>query len=255
MKLHPKIQELKLRSRPVNETRAYVDAKGNLVDLQVRADADSRTIEGYLAVWNVKDTYGTMFMKGSASKSIRDRGPGSESKYKITLLWMHRQDEPLGRFTELREDDYGLYFKAVLDDIPTADRALKQIRSGTINQFSIGFDYVWDKMEYDEETESIMIMEIELFEGSVVTMGSNSETYAIRSVEQYSEEKDLLDEETEEFIKSVPRRQRLELRQLIARHISLAKTEPDELSKRYPLGEGKPDEREGLKIDQLIKSL
>lgn len=235
MKLHPKIKALKQRSAPVTYSTLAVRADGTLTDNKF--SIEERTVKGYLIVWGVRDSYGTMFLKGCCAKSINDRGPESNSKYKITFLWQHRQDEPIGQFTVLKEDDYGLYFEAVVDDpndVPTAKRALSQINSGTINQFSAGFDYVWDdgKMVYDENTDSILLKEIDLYEGSAVTIGANMETYAIRSAQDLSQAKEDLHDETEDFIRTVPRKQQLELRQLIARHISLAKIEPDELRQK-----------------------
>ena len=236
-----KIDQLKLRSRPVNTSLA-VDNKGRLIDLKIRADeTEERIVKGYLTVWNVVDSYETIWTKGCFAKSIRERGPESQSKAKILFLWMHRQDEPLGQFRVLQEDSYGLYFEAILDNIPQADRCLTQVKSGTINQFSFGFDYIWDKVEWDEAVDAVRIYEAELYEGSAVSIGSNRETYAIRSAEDFAVEKSLLDDETENFIKSVPRSRQLELRQLITRHISLASVEPFEDDKKT-LSRSKPDE-------------
>ena len=42
---------------------------------------------------------------------------------------------PLALFAVLREDDFGLYFETEpLDDVPNADRTIKQINSGTLFQ-------------------------------------------------------------------------------------------------------------------------
>jgi HK97 family phage prohead protease len=243
--LHPKIKELKLRSKPVEVSRTGVTPDGNLVDLKIRVSKkEERVVKGYLTVWNTVDSYKTIWTKGCFAKSIRERGPDSQAKQKILFLWMHRQDEPLGQFRALVEDDYGLYFEAVIDKIPQGDRCLVQINSGTINQFSFGFDYIWDKVEWDEANQAVRIYEAELFEGSAVTFGANAETYAIRSKEQYNSAMEMLQEETEDFIKSVPRSQRLELRQLIARHISLAEIEPAKLESLIvkPLNQRKPEE-------------
>lgn len=239
-KIHPKIKALKQRSAPITYSTLAVRADGTLTDNKM--SVEDRTVKGYLIVWGVVDSYGTMFMKGCCAKSLNDRGPQSNSKYKITFLWQHRQDDPLGQFTVLKEDDYGLYFEAVVDDpedVPTAKRALSQINSGTINQFSAGFDYVWDKMEYDDKTDSILLKEIDLWEGSAVTIGANTETYAIRSAADLEAARDALHDETEDFIRSIPRSKQLELRQLFARHISLATAEPDEPRSR-PLDKGEP---------------
>lgn len=245
--LHPKIKALQLRANPINYSNSYVDEKGELrlaeVDLKITASDDGRLIKGYLFVWNVVDTYRTVFIKGCAAKSIREHGPNSTSNRKIAFLWQHKLDDPAGRFTKLEEDDYGLYFEAECDDVPTGERMLRQVRSGTINQFSGGFNYIWDKMEYEEERDAVLIMEIELMEGSGVTIGSIEETHAIRSIEQYNSAKELLLEETEEFIKSIPRSKQLELRQLFTRHNSLIRQEP--LEQRQPaLPKDEPNKNE-----------
>lgn len=239
--LHAKVKELQLRADPVSWSGSYVDANGILqtIDLKVEADETDRVIRGYLIVWGVRDTYGTTFIKGCCAKSIRERGPESNAKQKIAHLWMHDCCNPTGQFTMLKEDDYGLYFEASLDDVEIGDRELTQVRSGTLNQFSVGFDYIWDKVEYDEATDSLMLLEINLMEGSVVTFGSNSETYAVRSVEQLEETKATLIVDTEYFIKSLPKNKQLELRQLITRHNTLAKIKPDDLKRT--LEDSKPD--------------
>lgn len=224
MELHSKILELRLKSAPINYSSTEVNGKGELVD--------DRRIKGYLAVWGVKDDRGTVFVKGCCSKSLQERGPNSNAKNKIPFLYYHKPDEPLCIFDVLKEDDYGLYFEAVPDEIPTGDRVVTQVRSGTLNQFSWGFHYIWDKMEYKENQDAVYCYEIDLQEGSVLTFASNTETYAIRSAEQAETAIIELQEQTEDFIKTIPKRQQLELRQIITRHISLAKIEPLELRQR-----------------------
>lgn len=186
---------------------------------------------------------GETCVKGCFAKSINEWGPESKSKYKIVMLWQHIMSEPIGQFLELKEDNYGLYFKAKIDPIPTGDRCLIQVKSGTINQFSFGYEYVWDKVRYDEATDSIMLLEVVLFEGSAVTIGCNMETYAIKSAEDVITAKEELDYDTEDFIKALPRSKQLELRQLITKHISLAKIEP------------KKDKLKSLKEKQADESL
>jgi len=235
--IHEKVKQLKLRAAPVTLSGSYIDEEGNLqlIDLKVTATEEDRKVRGYLIVWGVRDTYGTKFIKGCCAKSIRERGPDSESKQKIAFLWQHEICNPVGRFTVLREDDYGLYFEAECDDIPEGTRALRQIKSGTINQFSVGFDYIWEKVEYDETDDSILLLEIMLMEGSPVTFGSNEETYAIRSAEEWETKKEELMESTDDFIKGLPRAKQLELRQLISKQISLATIKPESIRKPLDL--------------------
>jgi phage head maturation protease len=133
---------------------------------------------------------------------------------------------PIGRITVLREDDKGLYFEAEIDDVEDGNRALKQIQSGTLNQFSFGFRYIWDKVEYDEETESYIVREVDLIEGSVVTKGSQGDTHAIRSIEELEQREMSLKENIELSLKSIPRSKQLELRKSITDYISLLEAKP-----------------------------
>ena len=107
-------------------------------------DLVSRKISGYAAIFNNVDKAKDMLIRGCFAKSINDRGPESQANDKIILLWMHDMDEPTGRITKLIEDERGLYLEAVIDEIPLGDRAIKQLESGTLNQFSFGYNYVWD---------------------------------------------------------------------------------------------------------------
>lgn len=224
--MHSKVKELQLRATGANYSNMAVNDKGVIVE--------ERTIKGYLATWGVTDTYGTRFIKGCFSRSISERGPDSNAKQKIVYLWQHDMRDPIGRFTRLEEDEYGLYFEAEIDDVPSGNRALRQVASGTINQNSFGFDYVWDKVEYDDKTDSINVMEVILYEGSAVTIGSNSETYMFRSPEDVTNAKEVLTEETEDFARTLTHKQRYEMKQLITRHISIAKAETQSIAIRQP---------------------
>ncbi len=179
---------------------------------------DKRVVEGYAIIWGQRNLYGEKFVKGCCAKSIRENGPGSKSAYEIKFLNQHRQTDPLSLFEVLEEDDIGLYFRTVpLDDVDTADRVLKQLKSRTLNNFSQGFDYVWDKIEYDETDDSLVCLEIKLYEISVVTIPAGMETYAVRSAEALED----LHDDTEDFIASLPGKYRLEARNIFARHKSL----------------------------------
>lgn len=255
---HQKIEDLALRSTPMTYGNMFVGENG---ELETRTDykvtVEENKIKGYLTVWNVRDTYGTAPIKGAFAKSIQERGPESNSKYKISFLWQHDMRDPIGRFTVLKEDDYGLYFEAEVDDVPNGKRALLQVRTGTLNQFSYGFDYVWDKMEYDTETDTIYMYECELIEGSIVTRGSCDQTHVVRSVDEFKGLKTELDNDTEDFIETLPRNKRAEIRQLITRHISLTRSEPAELKSKVTRAAGEPDEVKSndLDIGSLINVL
>lgn len=229
--IHKKIQELKLKTKPVSYSNYFVDREGKLqttnVDLKLKvASPEDRIIEGYLAVFGVRDMDGEIFIKGCFARSIAEHGPASNANFKILMLWCHRQDDPIGQFLELKEDDYGLHFKAKLDPVPSGDRALIQIKSGTINQFSFGFLHVWESVEWDDATDALLNYEVQLFEGSPVSIGNNMETYAIKSIENLQAAKETLDYELDDVLKGLPRAKQLEIKQLLTKHISLAQIDP-----------------------------
>ena len=131
---------------------------------EVNYDNESRTISGYAAVFGNKDKAGDVLIKGCFSKSIQDRGPESSANDKIIMLWMHNMNEPIGRITVLNEDEKGLYFEAIIDEVPRGEQAIKQLESGTLNQFSIGYQYVWENCEYDAEKDAFIVKEVKLYE-------------------------------------------------------------------------------------------
>src|SRR4030095_1494016 len=186
-------------------------------------EVSERKVSGYLASFGNKDSDGDLIVKGAFAKSIAERGPNSNTARKIAYLYQHDMRDPLGQFTMLKEDNYGLYFEAELDNIPQADRVLEQYKSGTLNQHSIGFQYVFDKMEYEESTQTFIIKEVNLFEGSVVTIGANENTpFMGMKSEILKTELDILKRDTEKFLKSLPTNMEYEARQLISKHIALA---------------------------------
>ena len=195
-------------------------------ELKYEFKEDSLTVSGYLSVFNKVDSDGDYITKGAFSKSIAERGPDSSTHRKIAFLWQHDMKDPIGRMTVLKEDNIGLYFEAVLDDpesVPNAKRARTQLKSGTLDQFSIGYAYVWDKMEYDEELEAFVCKEINLFEGSVVTLGANEFTFFDGMKTSIMKDiKQKLVKETEAFIKSLPTNFQYECRQIIMKNVQSA---------------------------------
>lgn len=245
--IHPKIKEMQLRERPINYGTVSINQMGQLEE---RASLlDQRIVEGYGCIWGVRNDYGEIFVRGAFAKSIQELGPGSNSNYQIKFRDSHGKACAL--FDVLKEDEIGLYFKTKpLDKVQWCDDLLVQLRSGTINNFSNGFKYIWDKVEYQEETNSMIMIEARLFEISAVAIPSDIHTFAIRS----TEEPEYLQEETEDFIISLPRSKQLEARKLITRCMSLRDTdEPLEL-RRKALDKTEPVET-GLDYQYLLTHL
>ena len=213
------IAQLKRRAAPINYSNISVNEMGQL---QERAALlDQRIVEGYGCIWGQPNQHGEIVLRGAYAKSIAELGPGSNSNYQIKFRDEHGRACAL--FEVLKEDEIGLYFKTKpLDPVQWCDDLLVQLRSGTINNFSNGFKYIWDKIEYDSENDLLVITEARLFEISAVAIPSDMNTFAVRT----AEEKEFLFDDTEDFILTLPKSMQLDARKLISRYNSLIAVEP-----------------------------
>lgn len=193
-------------------------------------DSERRIISGYAAVFNNIDKAGDLLVKGCFSKSIQERGPESQANDKIIMLWMHDMREPIGRIIKLYEDERGLYFEAEIDDVPKGNQAIQQLESGTLNQFSIGFKYVWENCEWDAEKDCLVVKELVLYELSVVSIGVNGETeyLGLKSIEDYDVAYQSLQKEIDQICKGLPILKQQAIQSLISKSMSLASYKPEE---------------------------
>lgn len=259
--LHPKILELrnKVGYKPIYEFIPNAKAM-EAVPIETRSpkvsEENPRLIKQYFAIWGVPDDYGTRPMRGFFKKSIQERGPNTSATNKIVVLNQHDQRNPLCLPNVLKEDDIGLYGEYIPDEgIVSNDELVIRVKKGTINNGSYGFNYLWDKMEYNEKDDCIDMFEGEVYEVSPVTLGSQGGTFVVRG-KIYDEE---LEKETERFIRSFPRKQQLEMRSLITRHISLAEMQQplEEIPNSTVARRGKPKQRKidyGL-LTELLEEL
>lgn len=221
----------------------------------VNYDGESRTISGYASVFGNKDKAGDILIKGCFSKSIQDRGPESAANDKIIMLWMHDMNEPIGRLTVLYEDDKGLYFEAPIDDVPRGNQAIKQLESGTLNQFSIGYQYVWENCEYDAEKDAFMVKEVKLHEISVVSIGCNGETeyLGLKSIEDAEKAYEELNAEISEVCSGMSAPKQQKIQRIISKVISLSSFKPE--NRKESSLEGQKADMHGNKVKSMFKNL
>jgi len=144
-------------------------------------DEGSRKVALYLSRFDVMDSDNDIIRRGAFTKSIQERGPMAASNRKIAFLRYHNWEMPIGKFTELSEDNNGLFAVAQLGNSTLGNDALADYKDSIINEHSIGFKYVKDKIKFIEDATLEMggfyeINEVNLFEGSAVTFGANEFT-------------------------------------------------------------------------------
>lgn len=176
------------------EFKAQRDLYKNPVSVSIDAHrakleiTEDRKIKGYAIVWGSKNDYNEIILKGATLNSLNARGVGSSGGNPILVLNQHRQSEPLCRPTILQEDDYGLYFEGdIIDNVQYANEAIEQVRQSVLRQISYGFNYIWDKVEYDAENDAYILKEIKLGEVSLVTFSSD-ENAQLRNYNQVQQD-------------------------------------------------------------------
>lgn len=148
-------------------------------ELKAAAAEGARTFEGYGSVFGTIDSYNDTIAKGAFKQTLRDW----KKKGKLPKLllqhggsWLSAGAEdmvPVGKWTEMAEDDYGLFMKGELFDIETDRMKLTYaaLKAGELDGLSIGFRT--RKSKTDNDTGIRTLTEIELFEVSLVTFPAN----------------------------------------------------------------------------------
>lgn len=140
--------------------------------LTIKSVTETGEFEGYGSVFGVKDHHSDIVVKGAFQASL---DKWKEKGKFPALLWQHKMDEPIGIYTEMREDDVGLYVKGrlLIDDDVLAKRAHAHMKANSLGGLSIGYmDVDWD---YDSTKDAFILKEVDLWEVSLVTFPANEE--------------------------------------------------------------------------------
>lgn len=163
----------------------------------IKANDELGQVEAIVSVFGVLDLYNDVIHPGAYIKTITERTG------KIRVLDNHRIDSVLAavgkplQMRELRREELppellekfpsatgGLWTLTQFDmDTPEGEGAFKRLKSGTINEWSIGFDVLdWDKEKVVVDGKPILVRNlrtIRLWEYSVVLWGANQATETV----------------------------------------------------------------------------
>lgn len=135
----------------------------------VDAQDDTATFTGYGSIFGNIDNGRDMVMKGAFAESL-SRGPKS-----IKMLWQHDPSQPIGVWTDAKEDARGLKMSGkLLLTISKAREVYEMMKAGIVEGLSIGFKTM--KESYDTEKGGRGYRKIEkadLWEVSLVTFPMN----------------------------------------------------------------------------------
>jgi hypothetical protein len=185
--------------------------KSNLIQLKSLSstlaikdvDMTSRRVKGYLAGFGNKDSDDDIILKGAFAKSLSENGVNSTSNRRIAHLYQHNMSRIIGVFEELKEDDLGLYFVSKMLETSEGNDRLIEYQSGALREHSIGFKYIWDKVEYDDEQDAYIIKEVKLYEGSAVTFGANENTPYLGTFKNNESKEQILERLNQDFASNI----------------------------------------------------
>jgi HK97 family phage prohead protease len=140
------------------------------VAAEIKAVDDSGIIEGYGSVFGNLDSYSDIVAPGAFAKSLEE---AKASGRMPAMLWQHNPEEPIGVWTEMREDDRGLFVKGKLAETQRGKEARELIKLGALTGLSIG--YTTRTYQVDRENDSRVLTDVQLWEVSPVTFPANSE--------------------------------------------------------------------------------
>jgi uncharacterized protein len=161
----------------------------DISSFEVKQENDKKTVEGYITTFGNKDVVDDIISKGAFGKSFKTN--------KVKFLYQHDWKEVIGIFEELKEDDYGIYAKAVFANTPRGQEAYELLKMGALDSFSIGFRI--NKFKYEQDGSRV-IEKASLMEASLVTFPAN-EMAQVTAVKGLSEDGRIEKRDFEEMLK------------------------------------------------------
>ncbi len=151
------------------DSKIEILEKSFVFDFKTSATEEG-VIEGYGAYFGNQDRVGDIIEKGAFQKSIRRNNGGDMA---VKMLWQHDYKQPVGIWTDLKEDSKGLYVKGkIITSAPQGLNAYELVKGGAIDGLSIGFTAT--KWASNDKTGIRSLQEIELYEISLVTFPANT---------------------------------------------------------------------------------
>ena len=128
-------------------------------------DRAKSTFDGYASVFGNVDSYDDVVERGAFTKTLVEFGK------RVKVLWQHDPMCPIGRPSEMEEDDKGLHVVAKISETTLGKDAMVLLEDGTIDELSIGYTPI--KWTYDKESGLTRLHEVKLWEFSLVTWAAN----------------------------------------------------------------------------------
>ena len=162
------IEEVKFIDSGYIDCQADFELKG-YGDDDDEDDKNKGIFEGYASVFGNKDLGNDVVMAGAFRKSLKSKGVR-----KIKMLFQHDTKEPIGIYTQIKEDANGLRVQGQLAMNTQKGREVYELmKMGAIDGLSVGYRVDAKGYSYDERGKKRMLREVDLMEISAVTFPMN----------------------------------------------------------------------------------
>ena len=142
-------------------------------EFSIKEVGDSGTFEGLGSVFDVTDSGGDVVEKGAFKESLSELNSKNRQP---ALLWQHDRRQPIGKYTEVKETDDGLYVKGQLAlKTPRGAEAYELLKMDALSGLSIGYSIPKGGAEFDEKEDVYRLKTLNLWEVSLVTFPMNDE--------------------------------------------------------------------------------
>ena len=139
------------------------------VPLELKAISDRGEIEGHGSTFGNVDLGGDIVMPGAFKRSLAEhRKAGTMPQ----MFWMHQPDKVPGMWTEMAEDDKGLWVKGVLADTALGREMRTLATMKAVRGLSIGYKTLPGGIDFDDDGNRLLV-EMGLWEVSMVSLAMN----------------------------------------------------------------------------------
>lgn len=162
---------------------------------EIKAAGDGTwEVAGYVSTFGNVDRTGDVILADAFDRSLSDGR-------RIKFLYAHDQSQVLGVPLALKADDHGLFGRFKISRTRLGEDVHTLLKDGALDSFSIGF-FIED-LDFDPESGTRILKEIDLLEASVVAVPANPEAL-VTSVKQIADARLLrMDEHAEHAISTL----------------------------------------------------
>lgn len=139
----------------------------------MKSIGDHGVFQGYASVFNTLDDQGDRVAPGAFVDTLQKwKHKGSLPK----MLWQHDQQEPIGWWKAIHEDQHGLYVEGqLLLSLLKGREAYEMLRNQMIDKLSIGCRII--EAGQGENVGERLLKSLDLLEISLVTFAANTEAH------------------------------------------------------------------------------